>query len=76
MRINPYTGAPLPEFEHTDALAQIVRLRETQANWKRKPVEERCAPLLQALDYVETERDAGAADISQEMGRPPDTSTR
>lgn len=70
MRINPYTGAPLPTFESTDVLSQIVSLRDQQAAWKRVPIEERCQKLLQSLNYFEKERDAIAADISHEMGRP------
>ena len=70
MRINPYTGAPLPPFETTDANSQSITLKEQQAAWKRVPIEERCQRLLQALDYFDSQRDAIAVDISQEMGRP------
>jgi acyl-CoA reductase-like NAD-dependent aldehyde dehydrogenase len=70
MRINPYTGVPLPTFESTNARSQIAKLRDQQAAWKRVPIEERGDQLLQALDYFENHRDTIATDISQEMGRP------
>lgn len=71
--INPFTGEMLREWKlmDYDALAAAnTRARAGFVDWRAVPVLERGARVRGALGYFETNREAIAADITAQMGRP------
>ena len=48
----------------------LQRARRAQRDWRRVPVQERCAVLEKAVDAFVAERESIAEEISWQMGRP------
>jgi acyl-CoA reductase-like NAD-dependent aldehyde dehydrogenase len=70
---NPFTGEPIREWEQMDFTALTGFAADAQdafANWRGVPVAERVERVRGALSYFETNREAIAADITAQMGRP------
>ncbi|MEM7201108.1 MAG: aldehyde dehydrogenase family protein [Planctomycetota bacterium] len=70
---NPYSGALIAEIpqETSSAIARkVAATREAQLAWRRVPVTERIAALEPGLAWFREHRDAVAADITAQMGKP------
>jgi acyl-CoA reductase-like NAD-dependent aldehyde dehydrogenase len=63
-----YVERPLADNGAIDRA--LARAREAQEDWRRVPIEERCALLTKAVDAFVAEGDAIAEEISWQMGRP------
>ncbi len=70
---NPFPGEPIREWEQlgfaelTEATAQA---RAAFGDWRSVPLTERVKRVQGALSYFEANREAIAADITAQMGRP------
>ncbi|MFP6903058.1 MAG: aldehyde dehydrogenase family protein, partial [Verrucomicrobiia bacterium] len=70
---NPFTGEPIREWEQFDFATlntATAGARAASTNWRAVPLAERVERVRAALDYFETNREAIAADITAQMGRP------
>src|SRR5215213_7841588 len=71
--INPATGEVIEEYaEHTDAEVDAILGRAAGAFgvWRRTPVPERAAALTRVAEVLRRDRDAHAALMTAEMGKP------
>ena len=71
--IDPATGQVRAQFERTPPLAVaglMARARATQAEWARKPIEERCALIGKLKKTMLEAREALADAVVRESGKP------
>ncbi len=71
--INPATGAPIHDYE--DHSSQYVDQRltlaaQTYAEWKLRPLDERCRVVRNAATILRDQLDEHARLMSEEMGKP------
>ncbi|MDG1833753.1 MAG: aldehyde dehydrogenase family protein [Verrucomicrobiota bacterium] len=70
---NPFTGESIREWEQLSFKALTEAAAGSQAafvNWRGVPLTDRVERVRTALGYFETNREAIAADITMQMGRP------
>ena len=70
---NPFTGEPIREWEQLNFATLKEISADSQAafvNWCGVPLAERVERVRAALGYFKTNREAIAADITMQMGRP------
>lgn len=70
---NPFTGESIREWEQLNFKALTEAAAGSQAafvNWRGVPLTDRVERVRTALGYFETNREAIAADITMQMGRP------
>jgi len=71
--VNPYTGAPIREWEQMDFAAlkeATARAWDAFGDWRQMPVAKKVKRVRGALDYFEANREAIAEDITAQIGRP------
>ncbi|MFN3614026.1 MAG: NAD-dependent succinate-semialdehyde dehydrogenase [Rubrimonas sp.] len=71
--LNPATDEELARFQPHDAAAIEAALAgavRAQRDWARRPVEDRCAPLLRLAAELRADKDRYARLMTLEMGKP------
>jgi acyl-CoA reductase-like NAD-dependent aldehyde dehydrogenase len=71
--VNPATGERLREVPCDDPAsvdAKLEAARRARKRWRERPLEQRIAALLQALEYFRAHREAVARDVTLEVGKP------
>ena len=71
--VNPATGEPIrdyPDHGSTRVDAALGRAAEVFDEWRRRPLEDRCAVLRRAAALLRAEVDEHAELMSLEMGKP------
>lgn len=71
--INPFTGETIQEWQSMDfslLRSTTAKARSAFAKWGQVTVPKRVERIRSALNYFEQNREAIAADITAQMGRP------
>ena len=71
--INPFTGETIQEWQSMDfslLRSTTAKARSAFAKWEQVTVPKRVERIRSALNYFEQNREAIAADITAQMGRP------
>lgn len=72
-RLNPFSGESTGSYEQqnfTQVKAIVNKLKSTQKEWAKLPLDSRLELVKNALNYFEQNRQLIAKDICEQMGRP------